>query len=315
MRTTVVKPNRLKKGDVISLVAPASAPASRERIEQGVKYLERLGYRVKVGKHVEAQHGYLAGTDDERLEDLNGAIRDRETRAIFTLRGGYGTPRLLPHVDYVALRKDPKIIVGYSDITALQLALFARIGLVSFSGPMVAVEMWNTMDAFTEEHFWRLLTSPKKIGPLVNPPGHETHAYGKGSVTGRLVGGNLALVVSNLSTPYSPSFKDTLLFLEDVDEAPHRIDRMLIQLRNAGVFEKVNGLILGTFIDCIPSDPSKPHLTVPQVLDEFVRSMKIPVLTDLQFGHTSPKLTIPIGVNAKLSAVGNRVEILEGAVI
>ncbi|MBM4169258.1 MAG: LD-carboxypeptidase [Ignavibacteria bacterium] len=315
MRTTVLKPKRLRQGDLIRLIAPASTPASSNRIEQGVQYLERLGYRVKVGKHVTKQHGYLAGTDEERLEDLNDAIRDREARAIFALRGGYGTPRLLPSIDYAAVRKDPKIIVGYSDITALQLALYARTGLASISGPMVAVEMWNTMDAFTEEQFWRQLTSPKKIGVLSNPPGMTVHAHGKGNATGRLIGGNLALVTSNLSTPYSPSYKDALLFLEDIDEAPHRIDRMLVQFRNAGMLDLVNGVILGTFVDCVPQDPSTPHLTTQQVLDEFVESLKIPVLTGLQFGHTSPKLTIPIGLTAKISSAREAVEVLEGAVV
>lgn len=315
MRRTVVKPNRLKTGDVISLIAPASKPVSRERIEKGVKYLERLGYRVNVGKHVEAQHGYLAGTDQQRIADLNDAIRDRETRAIFALRGGYGTPRLLPLVDYATMRKNPKIVAGYSDITALQLALYARIGLVTFSGPMVAVEMWNTMDPYTEEHFWRLLTSAQKIGILPNPEGSEVGAFGTGSATGRLVGGNLALVASNLSTPYSPPYNDALLFLEDIDEAPHRIDRMLAQFRNAGILDRVSGVVLGTFVDCIPQDPSTPHLTTPEVLAEFVRSLSIPALTDLQFGHTSPKLTIPIGLTAKLSVARRRLEVLEAGVV
>lgn len=300
---------------MIGLVSPASPPPSVERIEKAVSYLENLGYRVEVGKHVMDQCGYLAGQDVERARDFNDFLKNRTIKAIFAIRGGYGTPRILRLIDYDIIRKNPKIIVGYSDITALQLALFAKCRLVTFSGPMAGVEMWNSMDPYTEEHFWRLLTSPKKIGRLKNPPEETIRAYGKGTSEGILLGGNLALVLSNLATPYSPSYNNTILFLEDVDEAPHRIDRMFAQLRNAGILSNVAGLLLGKFTDCVPTDPSKPHLKTEEVLEEFSRSVTVPLLANLQFGHIPQKLTIPLGVKARLSTRMRSIEIMESAVI
>lgn len=315
MTKRILKPPRLQKGDTIGLVSPASPPLAEERVEKAVRYLELLGYRVEVAKHALAQYGYLAGRDEERVADFNTFLQDRTIKAIFAIRGGYGTPRILSLINYKAARLQPKIVVGYSDITALQLALFAKCGLVTFSGPMAGVDMWDSIDPYTEENFWRLLTSAKKIGRLVNPPGEKLAAFGKGTAVGRLLGGNLALVLSNLATPYSPSYNDALLFLEDVDEAPHRIDRMLVQLRNAGITQKINGLLLGQFTDCVPTDPSKPHLTTEQVIDEFSQTVGVPLLANLQFGHIPQKLTIPLGVKARLSTRMRSIEIVESAVI
>ena len=149
----ILKPARLRRGDVIGLISPASAPLPAEKIEKGVRYLERLGYRVKPGEHVAAQRGYFAGTDAQRLSDLNTMLNDPQVRAIFAIRGGYGSPRLLPFVDYRAVRRQPKIFAGFSDLTALQLALFRRAGLVTFSGPLPGVEFWQKPDPYTEEHF------------------------------------------------------------------------------------------------------------------------------------------------------------------
>src|SRR5439155_16281465 len=171
---TLLKPPRLRRGDVIGLVSPAGAPSSAEKIERGGRYLERLGYRVKLGPHVSARHGYFAGTDAQRLSDLNGMLNDPQVKAIFAVRGGYGSPRLLPFVDYRAARRQPTILVGFSDITALHLALYRRAGLVTFSGPLPGVEFWRRPDPYTEEHFWRLLTSTRPVG-LMPGPGNKPY--------------------------------------------------------------------------------------------------------------------------------------------
>src|SRR5688572_15809834 len=163
-----LKPPKLRKGDVIGLVSPAGTP-TRDKIQASVKYLESLGYKVQLGQHVSKAWGYLAGTDEERADDFNRMIRDPEVKAIFALRGGYGTPRILPLIAYRTLAREPKIISGFSDITALQLAIYRKCRLVTFSGPMPAVEFWKNPDPFTEENFWRLLTSTKPVGPLANP--------------------------------------------------------------------------------------------------------------------------------------------------
>lgn len=310
----ILKPPRLRKGDLIGIVSPASPPSTREKIDKGVQYLERLGYRIKVGQYVMAQHGYLAGTDEQRAHDFNDMLRNKEVKAIFAVRGGYGTPRFLHLIDYRAVRRNPKIIVGYSDLTALQLALFKKTGLVTFSGPMVAVEMWNNIDPFTEEHFWRVITSKARIGLLPNPPEVGFSFSNKGKASGRMLGGNFALVMSLMGTRYLPELRKSLLVLEDVDEAPHRVDRMFAQLRHAGILKKIAGLILGRFVDCVPSDPSVPHLTIEQVLQEAVQSVNCPVLTNLQYGHIPKKLTLPIGVRAQLDTRRGRLEVFEGAV-
>lgn len=313
MPQSILKPPRLRRGDTIGLISPASPPSSQEKIEKSVRYLEQLGYRVKVGAHAMDQNGYLAGSDQHRADDFNEMIRDRTVKAIIALRGGYGTPRILPLINYSAVRRNPKIVVGYSDLTALQLALFRKTALVTFSGPMAGVEMWNSIDSYTEEHFWRLVTSAAPAGFLPAPPEASVAVHHAKKASGRILGGNLSLLISTLSTPYSPAYAKSLLVLEEIDEAPHRIDRMLTQLFNAGILKTVAGVILGRFTNCVPSDPSKPFLTIDQVLADAVARIPVPVLTNLQYGHIAKKLTIPFGVKGCLFPDG-RLAILESAV-
>jgi muramoyltetrapeptide carboxypeptidase len=309
-----IKPPRLRQGDLIGLVSPASAPSSSEKIEGGVRYLESLGYRTTVAPHALASYGYLAGTDEERAADFNAMVNNPKVKAIFALRGGYGTPRILEALDYGLLKRHPKIIVGYSDLTSLQLAILRKCSLVTFSGPMVAVEMWNTIDPYTEEQFWRLVTSPKIAGALDFPPEHHPAAVRIGKATGRLIGGNLALVMASVGTPYLPALKGNILFAEDVDEAPNRVDRMFMQLKNAGILSSIAGLVLGLFTECVPSDPSSPHFTIDQVLADVVHHTHVPILGNLPYGHVPRKLTLPIGVRARMDVGKLRLEILESAV-
>ncbi len=311
---TLIKPPRLKKGDLIGLVAPASPPTAEEKKEQGIRYLEQLGYRIKLGEYVCASRGYLAGSDEERAADFNAMVRDPSVKAIFALRGGYGTPRILRLIDYRALKENPKIIVGYSDITALQLAAFRKTGLVTFSGPMVSVDMWNNFDPYAEEHFWRVLTSAKKIGVLENPAEEALTVLKGGKARGRLLGGNFALLSCLVGTPFIPKLQSSILFLEDTDEAPHRIDRMLAQLLNAGILSKVSALLFGKFTDCEPSDPSEPNLTVEQVQNDYAEKIARPVVANFQYGHIPRRLTVPIGLKASIDTKRGRIEVLESAV-
>lgn len=313
MPGSVLKPPRLRKGETIGLISPASPPSSSEKIEKSVRYLERLGYRVVVGSHAMDQNGYLAGSDRHRADDFNQMVRDKNIKAILAIRGGYGTPRILSLLDYSAVKRNPKIIVGYSDLTALQLALYKKTNLITFSGPMAGVEMWNSIDPYTEEHFWRIVTSASPAGALPPPADSPPVVFHAAKASGRLLGGNLSLLISSLSTPYSPSYKDSLLVLEEVDEAPHRVDRMLTQLFNAGVLKGIAGLLLGHFTDCNPADPSKPFLTTDEVLTDVIARLAVPVLTKLQYGHIPKKLTLPIGARARLFPDG-RLELLESAV-
>ena len=299
-----LKPPLLKRGDVIGVIAPASAPNPADKIDRGVRYLESLGYRVELGAHVRDVRGYLAGGDAHRADDFNTMVRDPRVRAIFAVRGGYGTPRILDLIDYTALKRNPKIIVGYSDLTAMQLAIFKRTGLITFSGPMVAVEMQDSIDPFTEDIFWRTLTSARAIGALPVPgdaplrirfPG--TH---RGGVSGLLLGGNLSLLTSIAGSRFLPSFVGSLLLLEEVEEEPYRIDRMLAQLRHASILTRTNGVVLGAFTDCTPHNPSNPTLTLNEIFSDYLESLGKPVVENLAYGHIPRKLTLPIGAAARI---------------
>jgi muramoyltetrapeptide carboxypeptidase len=311
----VLKPPRLQPGNLIGLVSPASAPSSPTMIEKGVRYLEQRGYAVKVGNNAAKVNGYLAGTDDQRAADFNDMIRDRSVKAIFAVRGGYGTPRILPLLDYKALKRHPKIIVGYSDITALQLAMYRKIALVTFSGPMAGVEMSDGIDPYTEERFWRVVTSKAKVGVLNNPIDEPLKVLHSGRGMGRMLGGNLATAISLLKTPYAPILDKSILVLEDVDEAPHRVDRMLAQLSNARVLGKISGLIFGKFIGCVPSDASKPFIPIDQVLENAAQRLGCPVISNLQYGHLPKKLTIPFGLKTRIDTKKGEIEVLESAVL
>lgn len=312
---TTLKAPHIRRGDTIALIAPASTPPNAERIDGGKRYLESRGYTVVVGTHVQDVHGYLAGTDEARLADLNGFIRRKDVRAIIAIRGGYGTPRILDGVDYAALKKDPKIIVGYSDLTGLQLAILAKTGLVTFSGPMSGVEMWKQIDPYTEDHFWRMVESPTAPGIL--PHGGETPAtcLKAGVGTGPLIGGNASLIAGLMGSSYMPPTDGSVFALEDVDEAPHRVDRMMAQFRNAGILRSCAAMLYGQFTDCVPSDTTKPYLTVDQVLTAYAADAKGPVVGNLQFGHIPKKLTLPLGAQCRVNGADGTIEILEGCVV
>jgi muramoyltetrapeptide carboxypeptidase len=311
----IIKPPRLRKGDLIGLIAPASTPSSEEKILKGLLYLEQLGYRVKCGKHIRTVYGYLAGSDDERAADFNEMVRDKNVKAIFAIRGGYGTPRLLQMIDYRALKTNPKIIVGYSDITALQLAIFRKIGLVTFSGPMTGSDMWRDFNPYTEEHFWRVITSNKKIGALLNPDDEPLSILRHGKATGRLVGGNLSLLTCLMGTPFQPLLKNSILVLEDVEESPYRVDRMLAQLLNAGILSKLEALVFGKFTDCVPRNLDDPHLTIEEVQEEFAQKIDCPVMMNFQYGHIPRKLTVPLGLTTRIDTKRKRIEVLESGVL
>jgi muramoyltetrapeptide carboxypeptidase len=314
----VLKAPRLRKHDVIGIVAPASAPSSAENIEKGIHYLEQLGYRVKLGAHAKAVHGYLAGRDEERISDLNAMFADKQIKAIIAVRGGYGTLRLLERVDYQLIKRNPKILVGYSDLTALQLAIFTKTRLLTFSGPMLAVEMFDKIDPFTEEFFWQLLTSSHPIGKVSNPDHASFRVLPSSSrklqASGKLLGGNLSMIASILGTQFQPNFRNRILFFEEVGEEPYRIDRMLTQLKLAGILRSITALLVGSLVDCVPADKAKPSLSVDEVLDELTCDQEVPVFSGLAYGHLPRKLTMPIGLTARVDSRLGTLEFLEGCV-
>ena len=310
----IIKPKRLKPGDVIGIISPASSTDDITKVNRGVEYLEKLGYRVEVGKNVGQESGYLAGSDAQRIADLHEMFKNKNIKAIFSIRGGYGSGRLLDKIDYKIIRNNPKIFVGYSDINALQMAFFAKTGLITFAGPMVAVDFHDEVSKFTEEVFWRTITSNRAIGRIKNPRNEKIYVLNKGRAVGRILGGNLSLLTSLNGTEYFPKLKDAILLLEDINEAPYRIDRMLNQLRLSKVFKQIKGIILGHFVDCIEPDPNKRTFTLNEVIIEYFQGLKIPVVYNLKHGHVKDNITIPYGLKCVLNASRDYVEISENAV-
>lgn len=311
----ITKPAKLNKGDLIGIIAPASMPADESRIEKSVKYFEKLGYNVEVGQHVGERRGYLAGEDENRLEDLHYMFGKKEVKAIICVRGGYGTGRLLEKINYNLIKKNPKIFVGYSDITALQMAFFKKTGLVTFGGPMAAVDFWGKVDPYTEEMFWKILTNTKKIGKLLNPDDEKFYTLNKGRGEGKLLGGNLAVLTSLLGSQYFPNFKDNVLIIEEVDELPYKIDRMFYQLRISNVLKDAAGILLGRFVDCYEKDKTKDSLTLNEVIEDYFKDIDKPVLYNIKHGHVKQTMTLPYGLNCKVNASRCFIEITEGAVV
>lgn len=309
----IIKPARLQPNSTLGVISPAS-PAKEERLRRGIRYFENLGYRIELGKNVSVSSTYLAGSDAQRLEDLHEMFSRPDIDAIICARGGYGTPRFLDKVDYELIRQNPKIFIGYSDLTALQLAIFAKTGLVTFSGPMLAVEFAaENIDSDTEAAFWQMLSSAHPFGEMRPLDREEFPVLSSGEETGRLLGGCLALINSSIGTGFLPDFSNAILLLEDVDEAPMRIDRYFAQLRHAGIFDRLNGVLCGKFVDS-ESEVEREGRYLQSTLDDYFKNFNGPVLNKFDYGHLGRKYTMPIGVQAKLSTNPAKVEIIETAV-
>ena len=257
-----------------------------------------LGYRAERVRPRYAAHGYLAGPDADRLAELNTVLRDPDLKAVFCVRGGYGTLRLLPRLDYTAARAHPKLLVGYSDITALQLALFHRAGWRSLSGLMVASD-WHAPDPDAERLFWALARGGMP-DPLLGPGGEVLAPERPGTAEGVLLGGNLSMLCRLVGTPYLPPLEGAILFLEDVGEPPYRIDGLLAQLRLAGLLERLGGLLFGRFTGW-DEEEAAPTLSLDEVLREYASDVDGPVASSLVYGHLPRKNTLPLGVRARLS--------------
>lgn len=279
-----------------------------------------MGLRVRLGRHVTARAGYLAGGDAERAADLMDMFRDPAVRAIFCVRGGYGSSRLLPEMDFAVIRENPKILVGFSDITSLLLALHTMAGLVTFHGPMLAGDPATGWTEFTEDWLRRALFAPMPLGLLTGLPGAPPPVtiHG-GRAGGALAGGNLSLVAASLGTPYQPDTRGKILFLEEVGEAPYRIDRMLTQLRNAGVFDGVAGILVGECVGCgtaaAPPDSGLEPPPVEAVLRDRLGGLGVPVLYGLAVGHGRHLATLPLGVRAVLDATAGFLAVTEAATV
>lgn len=309
-----IKPKKLQKGDVIGIISPASSVEDSNLVNKGIRYIESLGYRVELGKNISKCRGYLAGTDEERVKDIHQMFKDKNVKAIFCLRGGYGAFRLLDKLDYTLIRNNPKIFVGFSEITSLQMAFLQKANLVTFAGPMVVPNFSKEISSYTEENFWQLIMSNKKVGRLKFPDSDKLPNINPGNVSGQLVGGNLAVFVSLIGTQFLPDLKDKILFLEDVSEFPYKIDRMMNQLRLNRAFKNVTGIILGRFVDCFEHDPNKKTLTLSEVMNDYLSGIKVPSIYSFPHGHIKDFITLPVGIKFKLNATKGFVEIIESCV-
>jgi len=314
----VIKPPMLKQGDKVGMVAPASNAYEPEEILIAKETMEQYGFQVELGKYINAQNGYLAGTDQQRAEDINTMFRRPDIKGIMTFSGGYGCSRILPLLDYAAIRKNPKVIIGHSDITALLLAIHRQTGLVTFHGSSGL----TGVNQYAIASFKNTIMANNPIGQVARPPNNNRNnrliTIRSGIATGQLVGGNLTLVTNLLGTPYEPDTRGKIFFLEDIGEEPYRVDRMLTQLWLAGKFQQAAGIALGHFVDCVPKEYQASFyqtISLENILRDRFDSLKIPTLYNLMFGHVTDNAVLPLGAIATLDATAKTLSINENAVI
>lgn len=314
----LIKPAALEEGSTIALIAPGS-PIGDEKIKVATENMLKLGLVVKEGRNVRAKRGYFAGTDEQRLADLHWAFSDPEIDGIWCLRGGYGCGRLLPNIDYDLIRRNPKLLIGYSDITALHLAIHSHTGLVTFHGPVAASEYPDNTTNNAKAVLWQgkkghVVSLPAESDELPGPE-YKPVVIAPGQAEGPLVGGNLALLSALVGTAYSPSYRGKIVFIEDIGEQPYRIDRMLIQLFQGTDLAQAAGIILGVFNDCQPKSGSIPSLSLEEALHDNFAHLGIPVAYGFPFGHVPYNVTLPYGIMAALDTEQGTLTLLEGAVV
>ncbi|HEY9634679.1 MAG TPA: LD-carboxypeptidase [Coleofasciculaceae cyanobacterium] len=316
---SILKPPRLKVGDTVGLISPAGY-IDRKDIEDIKQDLAKLGLKVKLGAHALKRYGYLAGSDANRAADLNAMFADSSVQAILPMKGGWGCNRILPLLDYSLIRSHPKIIIGLSDITSLLVGIYAKSGLVTFHGP-TGQSSWNP---FTVDYVKRVLFKGE-VFTLQNiktndSPQYRVETITAGKARGKLVGGNLSVLSAMVGSAYLPAWKDTILFLEDIGEEVYRIDRMLTQLKLAGILGQVAGFVFGQCTDCdrITKESSQKDgeesLTLAQVLSDHIRPLGIPAWNGSMIGHIKNKFTIPIGADVEIDASKGTIQLLESAV-
>ena len=318
----IIKPPKLNPGDTVGLITPASPPfETHQTIIEATEKMNNLGFDVKLGKHVYKKWGYLAGTDEERVEDIHNMFLDDEVKAIICIRGGWGSSRLLKLLDYDLIKNHPKIFHGYSDITSLLIAVQQKTGLVTFHGPVAT----STYTDFTKKYFLKTLTETQPVGEIEDVPYEENlqttnrvWTVKGGQAKGRITGGNLTLIAAAMGTPFEIDTMDKILFIEEVDEEPHVLDRYLTQLDNAGKLELCRGIVFDKMKSVHPADYKPGYyssLSVEEIILDRFSKFNIPVCYGLSLGHIANKPTLPLGIMAELDADKGRVSLTETAVI
>ncbi len=305
---SILKPQRLKVGDAIGLVSPAS-PINKSDLKYIKFQLAQLGLKVKNSTSVLDEYGYLAGSDLTRSNDINAMFADHSIQAILATNGGWGSGRILSLLDYSLIEKNPKIILGYSDITALLLAIYSQTQLLTFHG-LVGISIWNQ---FSVEYWQRLLFQAEKI-LFKNSSRVKVETINPGTARGRLIGGNLSIISTLVGTPYLPNWNNTILFIEDIGEDIYRIDRMLNHLKLSGILNQLSGFIFGQCTRCTKGDGNEPSLTLWQVLLDQIKPLGIPAWYGSMIGHIRDKFTLPIGIEVEIDANKGTIQMLEAAV-
>jgi len=297
-------PSCIKKGDTIGLVAPAGSIINRQNLVSGINMLEEQGFKVKYNHHIIHTKGYLAGTDEERADEFNSFWADPEVKALIAARGGYGSMRMLHLIKMKQIRKNPRILIGFSDLSALITVIALKTGLVTFHGPVVTT--LNSIDKKSLASFFSTLTRglPQHIKPVA------LKKLQHGSAKGILLGGNLTILVHMLGTPYEIPWQETILFLEDTGESPYRLDRMLTHLYHAGRLQKIKGLILGSFSDGEKKEDARIRKTVEDRVLELLSGYNIPVWANFPVGHGRRNIILPIGIKVEMDANENMLRFL-----
>lgn len=306
------KPKALKKGDTIGLISPAS-PTTKENVEKAKEKIIEMGFKVKMGNSPYERYGYLSGSDEIRANDINEMFSDDEVDGIVCLRGGYGTPRILDLIDYDIVKDNPKVFVGYSDITALHIAFNQKSDLVTFHGPMVTSDMTSNFSDFSSESFLKAIMNTEPIGKISNPKEAEIITINGGIAEGSIIGGNLSLISDTIGTPYEIDVKGKILFIEETNEDPYNIDKMINHLRLAGIFEDAIGIVIGDFNNC-EKGKHEENLTLEQIFVDLIKPSGKPIIYNLKSGHCKPMITLPFGVKARLDADKKELVILEDSV-
>lgn len=315
----ILVPEALKEGDTIGIVSPASAIFESEPYTIAKESFEAMGLKVKFGKNTRNRYGHLAGTDEERAEELNEMFRDKSVKAIIALRGGSGSARILNKLDYDLIKANPKIFIGYSDITALHLAIFEKTGLVTFHGP-VAVSTWNS---FSYGHLKDLLFNKKALtfsniqnkgDELVNTK-NRIRTITPGIAKGQLLGGNLSVLTGIMGSEYFPEdWKGKILYIEDIGEKIYAVDRMMTQIQLGGVLDQISGFVFGKCTDCDPGGSGYGSLTLEEVIDHYIKPLGIPAFSGAMIGHIDDNITIPNGIEAEMDAEKGTIKLLNPAV-
>ena len=314
----LVKPPRLKRGDTVGLIAPGGYTTDRA-IEKAVRNIETLGFKVKPGAYLREVFGNYGGSVQQRLADLHAMFADPDVKAIWPIRGGSGCISLLAGLDYDLIHRNPKVLIGYSDITALHLAIYKQTGLVTFHGPVAS----STMTPYSTEHMMAVLTEPQASYTIpmssenaeraLSEPHFGVHTFTHGVATGPLMGGNLSLVAALAGTPYAADIKDSILFLEEVNEAPYRIDRWMTQLDLAGGFRSAAALVVGICENCGP-EHEDISLTLERTLGLHLHPLTIPAVSGYSIGHIRNQFTLPMGIQARIDTRAQTITLLEAAV-